>query len=45
MVQQRARTGASSYEESNEAYVSELLVQAGVLTLVRRGQDTLWRAR
>jgi len=45
VVKQRPRTGASSYEESTEAYVSELIVQAGVLTLVRRGQDTLWRAR
>lgn len=45
VLQQRARTGASSYEESNEAYVSELIVQSGALTLVRRGQDTLWRVR
>lgn len=45
VLKQRPRTGASSYEESTEMHVSELIVQAGVLTLVRRGQDTLWRAR
>lgn len=45
VLRQRARAQASSYEESTETYVSEVSVQRGVLTLVTRGQDTLWRVR
>jgi hypothetical protein len=45
VLRERVRPNRTPYEEPTETYLSELRVETGVLTLVRRGQDTLWRAK
>lgn len=40
---QRPRPRASGYEQSTEMFVYQLRLEQGVLTLVTRAQDTLWR--
>ena len=42
---QRARQRATPYEDPIETYVRELHLEQGILTLVTRGQDTLWRIK
>jgi hypothetical protein len=42
---QRARQRATPYEDPTEIYVRELLLEQGILTLVTRGRDTLWRVK
>ena len=41
----RSDRNASGYDDLTETYVSELHVETGVLTLVKRGDETLWRPK
>lgn len=40
---ERARPRRSGYDESTEIFIQELRLERGVLMLVTRAQDTLWR--
>lgn len=41
----RSDRAASGYDDLMETYIAELHVETGVLMLVTRGQETLWRAK